>query len=123
MLHDVEPSVSTPVYREAYFDDARNSVHSSATPGTHVRSSACRRRALSPSSTSRIHAILNRFSSLFPRSQPNADSESIELPHNPGPSISQHQHSRNSPRPVEIAAVCDKQLSYVAQRPELVANE
>ncbi|OJA11286.1 hypothetical protein AZE42_05692 [Rhizopogon vesiculosus] len=44
----------------------------------------------------------------------------MELPHNPGPTISQHQHS---PSPVEVAAVRDKQALYVARRPEPVSEQ
>ncbi|OJA12924.1 hypothetical protein AZE42_08616 [Rhizopogon vesiculosus] len=92
---------------------------SSAKPGTHPRSSAPRHPALSSSSASRPHSILNRFSSLFHWPQPNTD-ESMELPHNPGPTISQHQHS---PSPVESIDLTSVQALYIARQLEPVSEQ
>ncbi|OJA19455.1 hypothetical protein AZE42_05669 [Rhizopogon vesiculosus] len=91
---------------QGFFDGVPDNVHSS---GTH------RSLALSLSSTSRPHALLGRFTSLFHRPQPViGGSMELQRPERRGIS------SRHLPRDVEIAPVRDKQALYVAPRQETV---
>ncbi|KAJ8586885.1 hypothetical protein M405DRAFT_822557 [Rhizopogon salebrosus TDB-379] len=93
-----------PQLPRGFFDDALDSVHSST---THASSSAQRRRhaQLAPSSGSRSHTILGRFSSVFHRSQPIID-RSIKLqPPSRRRSVSSHQ----SFPAAEVAPVRDRQ--------------
>ncbi|KAG2039696.1 WD40-repeat-containing domain protein [Suillus americanus] len=67
-------------------------------------------------SGSRPSALISRLSSLF-RSPPNADEE-IELRHCPGPTTS----SYCSPHVVDVAAMRDREVIFVARRPETASE-
>ncbi|KAJ8587075.1 WD40 repeat-like protein [Rhizopogon salebrosus TDB-379] len=101
-----------------FFGDAQDGVHPSVTPGNHSRSSTCR-RPLPPSSSWRPRALLAHFSSLFHSSPPNTN-EPVEFQQRSRRSMpSQHI---DSPHPVEVPAVRDKETLFVAGRPERISD-
>ncbi|OJA11538.1 hypothetical protein AZE42_09864 [Rhizopogon vesiculosus] len=93
---------------QGFFDGMPGNVHSSGTR---------RNLVVSPSSTSRSHGFLGRFTSFFHRPQPIIGG-SMEPQQPERRSIS----SRHLPRDVEVAPVRDKQALYVSPRQEPVSE-
>ncbi|KAG1844332.1 hypothetical protein DFJ58DRAFT_802844 [Suillus subalutaceus] len=80
-----------------------------------------RRRDFAPSWGSRPLALLARIPSLFRRSRPNVD-EPIELQQRPGPPGPTNS-SHCSPHVVDVAAVVDREVIFVARRPETASEK
>ncbi|KAG1844331.1 hypothetical protein DFJ58DRAFT_28666 [Suillus subalutaceus] len=120
MLHDVRPSIQSPVdCQQAFFDDVQGRNPSSTTRHLHSDPSLHRRRrTFTLSWGSRPCALLARLPQFFRRSQPNAD-EPIELQQRPGPSTSSHR----SPPVVEVPALDDKKALYVAPPRERASDK
>lgn len=99
-------------YQGRFFDDTPDGDYSSA-PRNHNSSARHHRGPFRPLG-SRSRVLFSRLSSLFRRSQINAD-QTTELQQPPRQSI----FSRRGPHVVDVAAIRDKQALYVAPRPRI----